>query len=446
MSTEAENINKPHLGIVIVGHVDSGKSTTTGHLLFKLGGLSSRVLAKLKEEAHNLGKDSFEYAFFMDKQKEERARGITISCTTKEFFTDNYHYSIIDAPGHKDFIKNMITGASQADVALLMVPATKGSFETSIQRGNHKEGRVQGQTRQHAKLCFLLGIEQVIVGVNKMDGCDYSEDRYNEIKTEVTKMLKGMGYKVRKIPFIPMSGLKGENLDKVSEHMPWYKGFEVPIKKGVKVKGHTLIDALTKMVQVPKRPVDKPLRIPVSGIYKIPGIGQVITGRVEQGTIRPNELVRFMPRNVPGKVFTIEMHHRSVQSAMPGDNIGMNIKGLDKDNMPKTGDIIVYEKEVVEEKKIGPVKDFQAVVYVQDHPGELRAANKDGKSGFTPSVHVRTARAACRMVKIHWKKGKSTGGSKVDDPLFIKAGEQALVTFEPKPATLTPYPPPITAT
>ena len=159
---------KPHLGIVIVGHVDAGKSTTTGHLLFKLGGLKQRVLDKLKEEAVRLGKQSFEFAFFMDKQKEERERGVTISCTTKEFFTDNYHYTIIDAPGHKDFIKNMISGASQADVALLMVPATKGSFETSIQRANHKEGRVQGQTRQHAKLCHLLGINQLIVGINKM--------------------------------------------------------------------------------------------------------------------------------------------------------------------------------------------------------------------------------------------------------------------------------------
>ena len=208
MSEVIKKMDKPHLGIVIVGHVDAGKSTTTGHLLFKLGGLKPRVLENLKKEAELLGKQSFEFAFFMDKQKEERERGVTITCTTKEFFTDNYHYTIIDAPGHKDFIKNMITGASQADIALLMVPATKGSFETSIQKPNHKEGRVQGQTRQHAKLCHLLGIEQLIVGVNKMDGANYSEARYMEIKEEVTKMLKGIGWKVKKIPFIPMSVYK----------------------------------------------------------------------------------------------------------------------------------------------------------------------------------------------------------------------------------------------
>jgi len=145
--------NKEHLGLVIVGHVDAGKSTTTGHLLFKLGGISPRELEKLQAEADAQGKGSFAYAYFMDKQKDERERGVTISCTTKEFFTDKYHYTIIDAPGHRDFIKNMITGASQADVALLMVPANRGGFEVSIQKGDHKKGVIQGQTRQHAA-CF----------------------------------------------------------------------------------------------------------------------------------------------------------------------------------------------------------------------------------------------------------------------------------------------------
>ncbi|MBL93835.1 MAG: elongation factor 1-alpha [Magnetovibrio sp.] len=437
MTEFVENAQKPHLGIVIVGHVDAGKSTTTGHLLFKLGGLKPRVLENLKKEAAQLGKQSFEFAFFMDKQKEERERGVTISCTTKEFFTPNYHYTIIDAPGHKDFIKNMISGASQADVALLMVPATKGSFETSIQRSNHKEGRVQGQTRQHAKLCHLLGIEQLIVGINKMDGADYSEARYMEIKEEVTKMLKGIGWRVKKIPFIPMSGLQGENLDKISEHMPWYKGFEVPIRKGVKVKGHTLIDALTNVAQVPQRKENLPFRMPVSGMLKIPGIGDVITGRVEQGEIKKGSVLKFAPRNTTGKCFSIEMHHRQVEKAQAGDNIGINVKGLDKGNMPKPGDIMFMENDphsAGEEPR--PVEQFDAMVFIQDHPGELHAA-KDGASrgGFTPNIHVRTARAACRLVKIHWKKGKSTNGAQVENPPFLKAGDQALVTMEPKVET-----------
>merc|ERR1711953_1244955 len=284
-------------GIVVVGHVDAGKSTTTGHLMFKLGGLSEREMTKLQAEADAVGKGSFAFAFFMDKSKDERARGVTIACTTKEFFTKNYHYTIIDAPGHRDFIKNMISGASQADVALLMVPANKGGFETSIQKGNHKKGEVQGQTRQHARLLHLLGVEQVLVGVNKMDNTvpvPFSEDRYTEIKTEVGKMLTKIGFKIKKIPFIPFSGFKGDNLIEPSKEkaFSWYKGFEVKPKK-----------------------------------KKIKGVGDVITGRVEQGTLKPNSMVKFAPPqtgDLEFKVFSVEMHHKTVPKAGPGDNVGCN--------------------------------------------------------------------------------------------------------------------------
>merc|ERR1711988_795175 len=168
------------MSVVICGHVDSGKSTTTGRLLFELGGIDERTMTKLKEEAERLGKGSF--AFSVDTQKDERERGVTIKCTTKEFFTPNYHYSVIDAPGHRDFIKNMISGAAQADVGVLMIPAD-GNFVTAIQKGDHKAGQVQGQPRQHARLINLLGVKQLVIGVNKMD-CDvamYKEARYNEI-------------------------------------------------------------------------------------------------------------------------------------------------------------------------------------------------------------------------------------------------------------------------
>merc|ERR1712230_280855 len=192
MATEG----KEHLSIVICGHVDSGKSTTTGRLIFELGGIPEREMIKLKEEAQSLGKSSFAFAFYMDRCKEERERGVTIQCTTKEFFTKNWHYTVIDAPGHRDFIKNMISGAAQADVALLMVPAD-GNFTTAIQRGNHKQGLVQGQTRQHARLINLLGVKQVVVGINKMD-CDvanYKEARYNEIKDEMENVMSKVGWK-----------------------------------------------------------------------------------------------------------------------------------------------------------------------------------------------------------------------------------------------------------
>jgi len=431
---------KDHLGIVIVGHVDAGKSTTTGHLLFELGGMSDRDLEKLKKEAEAMGKGSFAFAYFMDKNKDERERGVTIACTTKEFFTNKYHYSIIDAPGHRDFIKNMISGAAQADVALLMVPANAGGFETSIAKGNHKKGEVQGQTRQHARLCHLLGIEQLIVGVNKMDekSCNWSKARYEEIKGEVEKMLTKIGYKTKKIPFIPMSGYLGVNLtDKGNairdEKMPWYKGWKVSIKKN-KIEGKTLYDALELVAKPPKRDNKKPFRMPVSGVYKIKGVGDVITGRIEQGCLKPNETVGFAPSGITGKAFTIEMHHKNVDAASVGDNVGVNVKGLPKDNLPKVGDVMYNNAESADTCP-KQVAEFKAAIFVADHPGQLKPANKKGDEwvgGFTPTIHVRTAKAPCQMKQLVWKMGKSTGNQKVESPPFVEAGDSAEVVFAPK--------------
>merc|ERR1711966_467215 len=181
-----------------------------------------------------LGKASFAFAFFMDRQKEERERGVTISCTTKEFYTNKWHYTIIDAPGHRDFIKNMISGAAQADVALVMVPAD-GNFVTAIQRGNHKAGEIQGQTRQHSRLINLLGVKQLIIGINKMD-CDtagYKETRYTEIADEMRNMLVKVGWKKTmvesEVPFMPISGWRGDNLVKKSAAMTWWKGTDVKV-------------------------------------------------------------------------------------------------------------------------------------------------------------------------------------------------------------------------
>lgn len=424
--------NKKHLGIVVVGHVDAGKSTTTGHLMFELGGINERDMEKLRKEAEAQGKGSFAFAFFMDKSKDERARGVTIACTTKEFFTEKYHYTIIDAPGHRDFIKNMISGASQADVALLMVPANKGGFETSIQKGNHKKGEVQGQTRQHARLLHLLGVEQVLCGINKMDdkSVGYKQDRFKEIKSEVSKMLTKIGFKTKKIPFIPMSGWQGDNLTTKTENMDWYKGWKVKPKKK-EVSGWTLLDALNDVVSCPKRPKKKPFRMPVSGVYKIKGVGDVITGRIEQGCLVPNTMVQFAPTGVFGKAFSIEMHHKTVPKAGPGDNVGVNVKALDKDNMPKCGDVMFIQGEDGDDSPPAAAETFRAAVFVQDHPGQLRCSVQ-GRGGFTPSIHVRTAKAPCQMLEILWKRGKSTNNVKIESPLYIEAGDEAEVVFKPK--------------
>merc|ERR1711915_553756 len=421
---------KTHMSVVICGHVDSGKSTTTGRLLFELGGIPEREMQKLKEEAERLGKGSFAFAFYMDTQKDERERGVTIKCTTKEFFTAKYHYSVIDAPGHRDFIKNMISGAAQADVALLMVPAD-GNFTTAIQKGNHKAGEVQGQTRQHARLLNLLGVKQLIIGVNKMD-CDtagYKEARYVEIRDEMKNMLMKVGWKkdqVEKgVPVMPISGWMGDNLIKKSDKMAWWKGVDVAVEKET-VHVDTLLDCLNGMARQPPRKTDAPMRLPISGIYKIKGVGDVLAGRVEQGIVKPGEEVLFLPTNTAGtpcqgKVFTVEMHHKRVEEAFPGDNVGLNIKGLDKQNMPRSGDVMIYKKDT----SLSQVKSFNAQIQVLDIPGEI-------KNGYSPIGFVRCGRSACRITKMVWKMGKETGGKKMEDPHSLKSNEMAEVTFEPQ--------------
>jgi len=423
---------KQHLGIVIVGHVDAGKSTSTGRLLFELGGIKERELEKLKEEAKALGKESFFFAFVMDQDKNERERGVTIKCTAKEFFTSQYHYTIIDAPGHRDFVKNMVTGSSQADVALLMVPANKGGFETAIAKGNHKKNEIEGQTRQHARLLNLIGVDQMIVGINKMDAADYSEERFNEIKTYMLTMLKKIGFKSEKIAVIPLSGMKGDNFNKLSDKMPWYKGFEVTLGKKDKkeiVKGITLVDALDKVSRVPKRKPDAELRIPMSESFQIKGKGYIVTGRVEQGTLARDMEVKFVPSGAVGKVGSIEMHHRDVEKALPGFNVGINIKGLTKDNQPHKGDIIVPKNS-----KLSQVTEFTAVVQVQEHPHPI-------KVGFAPLGLVRTAKSACKITKINWRLGeKTTAGEKVMNPLHIETGDTAECVFAPeRPITLEKF-------
>jgi elongation factor 1-alpha len=432
--------NKKHLSVVICGHVDSGKSTTTGRLLFDLGGIPEREMSKLKEEAQALGKSSFAFAFYMDRCKEERERGVTIQCTTKEFFTENWHYTIIDAPGHRDFIKNMISGAAQADVALLMVPAD-GNFTTAIQKGDVKSAEIQGQTRAHARLINLLGVKQLIIGVNKMDTelASYKEERYKEISEEMRHMLTKVGWKEdfvkNSVPIVPLSGWEGDNLVSKSDKMPWWNGVEVKSTSGSVVHVHTLLDALNNLCGLPDRKTNANLRVPISGIYKIKGVGDVLTGRVEQGILKPGDEVVFLPTHTAalpcqGKVFSVEMHHKRVEQALPGDNVGMNIKGLEKNNMPRSGDVMIVKSDT----SLRPVANFTAQVQTLDNiPNEI-------KSGYSPIGFVRCGHAACKITAINWKVGKETGGKKLEHPHSLKANEMAEVSFEPvKPLVVDTY-------
>ena len=234
---------KMHLNLVVIGHVDSGKSTSTGHLIYKCGGIDKRTIEKFEKEAAELGKGSFKYAWVLDKLKAERERGITIDIALWKFETAKSVFTIIDAPGHRDFIKNMITGTSQADAAILIIASGTGEFESGISK--------EGQTREHALLAFTMGVKQMIVAINKMDdkSVNYSQERYTEIKKEVSEFLKKIGYNPDKIEFIPISGWNGDNMIERSDNMKWYTG---PI----------LIDALDSL-NAPKRPKDKPLRLPL---------------------------------------------------------------------------------------------------------------------------------------------------------------------------------------
>jgi len=313
---------------------------------------------------------------------------------------------------------------------LLMVPAD-GNFTAAIARGNHKLGEVQGQTRQHARLINLLGVKQLIVGINKMD-CDaagYKVERYNEIKEEMASMLVKVGWKkqfvANCVPFMPISGWIGDNLLEKSSKMAWWKGMDPKVdKKPVHVD--TLQDCLEKFVRIPNRPLKKPLRMPVSGVYKIKGVGDVITGRVEQGAVSPGDVTVFLPTHTSskpciGKIFSVEMHHKSVPLAGPGDNVGLNVKNLVKENMPRVGDVMIKK----EDESVKACENFTAQVQILDHPGEL-------KVGYSPIAFIRTGRSACRISKINWKIGKETGNAKAPNPPHLKANEMAEVVFEPQ--------------
>ncbi|MEM4855329.1 MAG: elongation factor 1-alpha, partial [Sulfolobales archaeon] len=333
---------KPHLNLVIIGHVDHGKSTLTGHLLLKLGFIDEKTRKEVEEQAKKAGKESEKYAWFLDRLKEERERGLTISLSFMKFETPKYYWTIIDAPGHRDFVKNMITGASQADTAILVVSAKKGEFEAGMSP--------EGQTREHIILAKTMGLDQIIVAVNKMDITEppWSEARYKEVVSVLTKFMKGLGYKVDAIPFVPVSGWLGDNLIEKSANMPWYKG-------------PTLVEALDT-VKEPAKPVDKPLRLPIQEVYSISGVGTVPVGRVETGRLRVGDKVVFMPPGKVGDVRSIEMHHERLDEALPGDNIGFNVRGVSKEDI-KRGDVVGHTTNPPT-----VVDEFTARIFVVWHP------------------------------------------------------------------------------
>jgi len=410
--------DKPHISLVVIGHVDAGKSTSTGHLIYLCGGIDERTIQKYQKDAEAIGKGSFAFAWVLDKLKAERDRGITINITLTKFETEKHHYTIIDAPGHRDFIKNMITGTSQADVSILMISAQAGEFEAGVSK--------DGQTREHALLAFTLGVKQMCVGINKMDhpSVAYSKDRYEEIKKEASTFLKKSGYKVDTIPFIPFSGLSGENMltkeaKAGKDNMPWYKGT-------------TLVTALDTMT-APVRPSDKPLRLPINDVFKISGIGTVPVGRVETGLLKPAMIVKFSPGSLSSECKSVEMHHEQLPFASPGDNVGFSVRNISVKDI-KRG-------YVCSDDKNDPCKEaasFDAQVIVLNHPNQIR-------NGYSPVLDCHTCHTACKFNMIKAKIDRRTGKSVEDNPEFIKSGDAAIVELIPTKAmtveTFSEYPP-----
>ena len=401
---------KGHVNVVVIGHVDAGKSTTTGHLIYKCGGIDKRTIEKYEKEASESGKGSFKYAWVLDKLKAERERGITIDIALWKFETPKYYVTVIDAPGHRDFIKNMITGTSQADCAILIIASGVGEFEAGISK--------DGQTREHALLAYTLGVRQLIVAINKMDSCQYSETRYNEIVGEVSGFIKKVGYNPKTVAFVPISGWVGDNMLEASANMTWYKGWKKEIK-GKETSGVTLLDAIDS-IEPPTRPTDKPLRLPLQDVYKIGGIGTVPVGRVETGVIKPGMIVSFAPSNLTTEVKSVEMHHEQLTEGNPGDNVGFNVKNVSVKEL-KRG-------YVASDSKNDPAKEaesFTAQVIVLNHPGQVGA-------GYSPVLDCHTAHIACRFDELLEKIDRRSGKKLEDNPKFVKSGDAAIVKMIPQ--------------
>lgn len=385
--------------------------------MYKCGGIDKRTIEKFEKESSDLGKGSFKYAWVLDKLKAERERGITIDIALWKFETEKYSFTIIDAPGHRDFIKNMITGTSQADLGILMVASPPGEFEAGIS--------TNGQTREHALLAYTLGVKQLIVGINKMDdkNVNWSQERYEEIAKEMNGYLKKIGYNPEKILKIPLSGWTGDNLleNPPGDHplMKWYKG-------------ESLLGALDAM-EAPKRPTEKPLRLPLQDVYKIGGIGTVPVGRVETGVIKPGMQVTFAPAGVTTEVKSVEMHHESMAQAGPGDNVGFNVKSLSVKDI-KRG----YVAGDAKNDPPAQCEDFLAQVIVLNHPGEIHA-------GYAPVLDCHTAHIAVKFAELQTKIDRRSGKKIEDNPKMIKTGDAAMVKMVPsKPMcveTFTEYPP-----
>lgn len=384
---------KPNFNIVFIGHVDHGKSTSIGRLFYEAGKFTEQELTKMKDIAEKLGKKGFEFAFVMDRLKEERERGLTIDLAYRKLETKKFNVTVIDAPGHRDFVKNMITGTSQADAAMLVVACQHGAM---------------AQTKEHIWLCRTMGVQQIAVMINQMDTVNYDEAKFNKVKEDISALLRTAGYKLENVNFLAASAFKGDNITKKSENMPWYKG-------------PTLLEQFDLFTE-PKKPTDLPFRMPLQDVYNITGIGTVPVGKIETGVVKPGDKVIILPaktgKGVIGEVKSVEMHHEQLKEGIAGDNVGINVRGIGKQDIAR-GDVMALASNpptVVEE--------FTAQIAVINHPTVIA-------KGYTPVLHVLTSQVPAQFIELMKKLDPKTGQVSQENPDFLKNGDVAIVKIKP---------------
>uniref|UniRef100_A0A673N0B6 HBS1-like protein n=1 Tax=Sinocyclocheilus rhinocerous TaxID=307959 RepID=A0A673N0B6_9TELE len=399
---------KPLLNLVVIGHVDAGKSTLMGHLLYLLGNVNKRTMHKYEQESKKAGKASFAYAWVLDETGEERNRGVTMDVGMTKFETDSKVITLMDAPGHKDFIPNMITGAAQADVAVLVVDASRGEFEAGFEAG--------GQTREHGLLVRSLGVTQLAVAVNKMDQVNWQQERFQEIVSKLGHFLKQAGFKDSDVFYIPTSGLSGENLttrSEVADLTAWYTG-------------PCLLEQIDAF-KPPQRSVEKPFRLCVSDVFKDQGSGFCVTGKIEAGFIQTGDKVLAMPPNETCTVKGITLHDEALDWAAAGDHVSLTVTGMDIIKI-NVGCIFCDPKE-----PIRACTRFRARILLFNIEVPIT-------QGFPVLLHYQTVSEPATIRKLVSVLHKSSGEVLKKKPKCLSKGQNAVVEIQTqRPVALELY-------
>ncbi|XP_056630715.1 protein HBS1 [Diorhabda sublineata] len=389
---------KEQLYMVVIGHVDAGKSTLMGRLLCELGQVNQKVMHKYEQESRKLGKQSFMYAWVLDETGEERNRGITMDVGRFQFETKTKAVTLLDAPGHKDFIPNMISGAGQADVAVLVVDATRGEFESGFDHG--------GQTREHALLVRSLGVSQLAVAINKLDTVSWSKDRFDEIVKKLKAFLKQAGFKESDVTFVPCSGLTGQNLvnePTEEELLQWYSG-------------PCLLDVIDKF-RAPDRPISKPFRLSINDIFKGTGTSFCVSGRIETGTLSIGDKVLICPNREVALVKSLSIEEVSKTVVFAGDQVTVTLSGIEMQNV-SVGNILCDPLNPVQ-----VASKFQARIVVFNVTVPIT-------KGFSVVLHHQSLVEPVVVSKLISQLNKNTGELLKKHPRFLGNNTSALIEIQ----------------